>query len=294
MSTILELQQLCKNQPIAPIFERLKEEEKSDETALKLLLVINYVVLQRNLYARIGDTKLPKLLHELLGFHTFKSFTYYNYAGNVNFNGKFLQCKFGQCQFSGPYMIVLTHMAINHNAHYSTTKCLYCCRIDLKTHFENDSFQQCYETYSASDNISDMIEEATGVHDIIVEFYDTLKKCAETFGVCTQRKLHRFEAKGVAKSEQLSINGRGMSNEAVVYKPNPRLKRINIGMLNREFNKAKEALYVANGDMRFTDQVSKVLIYAFFNLFFSLFLMFDCFDFSPIHRLHLCQILMMS
>lgn len=83
-----------------------------------------------------------------------------------------------------------------------------------------------------------------------------LKECAETLGVCIRRQLHHFGAKGIAKTELLPMYyGRGISNEAVVYKLNPRFKHFDIGMLNRKFNKAKEALDGANGAMRFMEQV---------------------------------------
>lgn len=260
MCPISELQECLKNQPIAPIFEKLQDEEKNDENALKFMFIINYIALQMDLYRRISDSNQPKLLHELLGFHSYKSFTYYNYLGNDHFRDKNLQCKVGQCQFFGPYMKVLTHMAINHNKHCSTKLCAYCYRVELRTHFAESSFERCYANYLERDDISDVDAEATAVQIIIEDFYKALKKFAEAIGVCSKRQLHLFGAKGTAKIEQLSIiYGKGISKETIIYQHTPKLKDFDTDKLNEEFQKAKDALFVNNDTVPFIKQVHQTI-----------------------------------
>lgn len=258
MCLISELQEYLKNQPIASIFEKLQVDEKNDENALKFMFIINCIALQMDLYRRISDSNQPKLLHELLGFRSYKSFSYYNYLGNSHFREKNLQCKVGQCQFYGPYMLVLTHMAINHNKHCSSEMCAYCCRFDLKTHFAEDSFERCYENYLQRDDTWVVAIQANPIQDIIKDFYIKLKKCAEEVGVCILRKLYRFGAKGTAKVEKLSVHyGKGISNETIIYQINPKLKAYDTDILNEVFQRTNDILFGNNGPAPFMNQVHK-------------------------------------
>lgn len=246
MANILELQEYFQSQPIAPIFEILSDDEKNDETALKFMYIVHYVLLLKDLYGRIAN--IPKLLRELLGFTSYKSFTYYDYIKNSNFTDKNLKCKFGQCQFYGPYMLVLTHMAINHNKHFSTVLCAYCCRSDLKEHFEKNSFQDCYESYLKRDDIPDISAKTVVVNEIISDFYKELKICAEKLGVCSRRQLHYFAAKGVTKIEQLPrIYKKEMSDQAIIYQHNSKGKVFNKNELERLFKKACNNLHGNSG-----------------------------------------------
>lgn len=127
---------------IAPVFDKLREFEKNDETALKFMSIVDYDFVKGDLYDRIQATNQPKLLHELLGFHSYKSFVYYNYIDSVHFDEKYLKCR--NCEFFGPYALTLTHMAINHNIHNGFKQCAYCNHENLDKHFQENSFYGCY------------------------------------------------------------------------------------------------------------------------------------------------------
>lgn len=259
MAYILRLMEHLLTRPIAPMLEHLGETEKNDEIALKFMCVVDYDVTRQNLYERISDTKFPKLFNELLGFHSYKSFQYYDYVGNNHFSGKFLQCKFAQCQFFGPYALVLTHMAINHNMHYGFKLCAYCCRVELKMHLVIDgSFQRCYEQYLQRTEISDIVFEVSAVCAIIADFYDVMKECAKKLGVYTKRQLHNYAGKGYGTAEQLTKRyGGDISRQTIVFYPKLNGKSMSIDRLKHEFNIVMTDFYGACGPSRFRNEVSK-------------------------------------
>lgn len=258
MAYILRLMEHLLTRPIAPMLEHLGETEKNDEIALKFMCVVDYDVTRKSLYERISDTKFPKLFNELLGFHSYKSFQYYDYVGNNHFSGKFLQCKFAQCQFFGPYTLVLTHMAINHNMHYGFKLCAYCCRVELKMHLADGSFQRCHEQYLQRTDISDKVFEVGAVCAIIADFYDVMKECAKKFGVYTKRQLHNYAGKGYGTAEQLKKRyGGDISRETIVFHPKLNGKSISIDKLKHEFNNVMIAFYGASGPIRFRNEVSQ-------------------------------------
>lgn len=242
MSTISKLQQYLSQRPIAPIFAKLKEHEKNDEIALKFMCVIDYEATRIDLYARINGTNFPKLLHELLGFQSYTSFTYYDYSNNYCLRGNLLQCQFAQCQFIGPYTLTLTHMAVNHNMDVGSIICAYCHEKTLKDHlFVENSLAQCYKNYLLANEIPDV---DSGVHLIVVDFYEMLKECSKKLEVCTTRHLYRYVAKPYGQSEQLGRKyGNGLSRSIFVYQPKRKTKQFSIDKLNEEFISAMGALY---------------------------------------------------
>lgn len=261
MAYILRMLDHLSARPIGPIIGCLDENEENDETALRLMCIIDYELERRtNFYKRISETKLPKLLHELLGFHSYKSFQYYDYIGNCQFNRKYLHCKYGQCQFFGPYMLVMTHMAINHNMHCGIKLCAYCCHVELKLHFAENSFQKCYEKYLKREEISDIIVESSVIYEIISDFYNVIKDCSIRLGVRSRRQLHNYSGKGFGTAEQLAKNYGGyISKETIVFQPKLTGKPILIDQLNKEFHRVMIMFYGPTRSSQFKNEVSKKL-----------------------------------
>lgn len=160
------------NRRIAPILHN--STEKDDLIALKLMCIIDYYTEQGKLYSNIE--REPKLLTQLMQFKSYGSFTYYDCIVD-RVNGEcLLQCEF--CEFIGSYALVLTHMAINHNAHISNKMCAYCKRKDVVTHSEN-TLQNCYENYLKKHSL-----RVDGVKtEITFEFFKILKNIAKRLKV---------------------------------------------------------------------------------------------------------------
>lgn len=204
MYNIKLLKEYLSSRPISVVFDRLSDDEKNDETALIFMCIVDYEVAQNSLYARINSTNLPKLLHDLLGFSTYKSFVYYDYMNNFMLKDKNLQCS--HCQLFGPYALILTHMMINHNISNGYKLCIYCHNQELKSHFNNESvFQMCYENYLRKYEISEIVYESVTVQKIIKDFYCVLKKLSNSLGVRLGRQLHKYAGKGLGKPQDITI-----------------------------------------------------------------------------------------
>lgn len=246
MANILRLQEHLQSRPIAPIFANMKDHEKDDEIALKFMCVIDFEATKLNLYDRIKGTNLPKLVNGLLGFDSYKSFNYYDYRVNRSFRGKNLKCKFGQCRFFGPYALVLTHMAINHNMHFGMQLCGYCCKTKFREHIDEKSFEECYERYLRLEDISEIANEAIDVDEIILDFYDTLRKCCNRLNIRNVRQLHNYAGRGFGTPVQLGDDYDGDIPKVTLYQPKLRSKCISLANLNQAYNTAMKAFYGAN------------------------------------------------
>lgn len=117
---------LC-GRPIARIFEQSREKDTA--VALKLMCILDFHIDRSNLYTQIQATN-PKLLAQLMKFHTFASYRFFDYAVNKDFAKRILRCKF--CDLVGRHANILSHMAINHNCHIGLKMCVYCNRVELK------------------------------------------------------------------------------------------------------------------------------------------------------------------
>lgn len=154
--------------------------------------------------------------------------------------------------FFGPYALVLSHMAINHNMHFG-----FRCREELKTHIANRTLQGCYENYLRRDEISDIVVESPVIQKVIFDFYFVLKLISKRLSVCVRRQLHHYGGKGFATPEQLARSyGRGISRDAIVFQPKTTAKPIAIDKLNRDFKIVIEAFYGASRLSHFINQVS--------------------------------------
>lgn len=181
--------------PFAMILEQ--SSEKTNSIALQLMCIIDYYMEESHLYARIARIKCPKLLMQLMKFHTFAAFKYYDYRASRKIGDKILRCKF--CDLVGLYPLILTHMAVNHNAHIGLKSCAYCNRDELKMHFSNGSFDHCYEHYIRKHQVIKNDE----ICEIVTTYYGLIKGIAEKLNICTVRN-HAYAGTGYTSIEKIA------------------------------------------------------------------------------------------
>lgn len=200
-----------KKQPIASIYENCNEKDNS--IALILMCVVDFSIQRdaRNLYDRMKNVN-PKLMSQLLQFHSYSMFTYYDYQMNKTKLGKLVfQCS--HCQLIGPVACILTHLAINHNIHLPGSVCVYCKHKEFRRHFDDNTFDECYKKYILKNDI----KWDENVCSIIYDFYDVLKRLAVTLNVCVSRQ-HGYAAKGRASVEKLNQDyGKDFPTECTVF-----------------------------------------------------------------------------
>lgn len=197
-----ELKSHLLQRSFANVFNNLRnQDEKNNPIALLLMCALDFEVEKRKLYARIANTQCPKLLLDLMGFRTYKSFFYYEYQNHGQLESKYLKCKF--CELYGPYVLILTHMTINHDEHIGLVMCAYCDQTELKDHFRNGSIQACYEQYLQKPDVADVIGDDL-IPKIVTEFYGCLKFLSIKLGVHTRRILHIFTGSGFGKIEPIA------------------------------------------------------------------------------------------
>lgn len=216
MNEIARIATHLRGRPIAEIFEECSEE--NNIFALKFLCILDFELSRLGLYTKINAIKLthPKTLKLLMRFHTFASFNYYDYAVKKKAIGsRILQCKF--CPLVAPYAFILTHMAINHNAHIGMKMCVYCNSVELEQHFADNTLEQCYQNYMQKIDGHDF-EWNDNVSEIVLNFFGMLKKLSKKFGICSFRRK-QFKGHGYGYVEQLNQNyGDDFPNKCTVFK----------------------------------------------------------------------------
>lgn len=175
-----------RTRPIAPILEQ--SNEKENLIALKVMYILDYETERIKLYERMQSVNSNTLLTQLMQFHTFQSFKFYDYIVKRELKQYVLRCT--MCGLLGPYASILSHMAINHDVHIGLKMCLFCDRVELQKHFDNNSLERCYRNYLREQ----LINEETNVCQIMTDFYDMLRKISEKFSIITIRN-HNYAAK---------------------------------------------------------------------------------------------------
>lgn len=227
--------------PIAPIFE--SSHERNDGTALKFMCLVDYYVAEHKFYDEF--VKYPKLMAQLLRFHSYRSFVFYSYPAIRTISGLLLQCKF--CELTGPYSHILTHMAINHNAHIGLKQCAYCNRTQLTEHIQNGTLATCYQHYLTIHGID---PKAVDV-DILNKFYKLLKNISSALDVVIPRS-EAFAGIGYRKTVDIErLYGPDFPTTCTVYSPKNTGKRINVDKLNHMFGTVISFMYGGNGLSRF-------------------------------------------
>ncbi|XP_055297568.1 uncharacterized protein LOC129566057 [Sitodiplosis mosellana] len=258
---IKRLKEYLSSRPISVVLDKLSDDEKNDEIALKFMSIVDYELERKNLYTRIRSTNLPKMLQELLGFKSYKSFAYYEYINNSKLDGKNVQCPY--CQLFGPYASMLTHLAINHNISIGYKICFYCHHWELKDHFDSESsLQICYENYLQQHEISDIVRDSFAVHQIIKDFYSVIKQLSVSLGVVTQRQIHRYAGKGLGKPEEINVeHGDDLSSTTTAYKqkaPRKIISTIPKNKLNKMFVVAITAMCGGEALFKFMEESSSI------------------------------------
>lgn len=244
-STVQHLQ----NRQFAPIFN--ESDEQTNPIALKLMCVVDYGMQRWHLYDSIKKSNSPKLLQQLLQFRSYGAFKYYDYQAPMG--KRVLQCKF--CNLNGPYGLILTHMAINHNAHIGMTTCNYCNTNDLKKHIDQNSLDECYANYIRRNGV----EVNETINKIVVEFYTMLKLLSAKLNIITVRN-HLFSGKGYAAPGRLDHDyGNDIDVNITVYTsrtPANKKKTIlgHLNELDREFQRVISNLYGGNNASRLMQQ----------------------------------------
>lgn len=224
--------------PIARILNQ--SNENNDSIALRLMCIIDYYMEERHLYSRIAKTQCPKLLVQLLKFHTFVSFKYYDYRASRKVGDNVLRCKF--CDLVGPYTYILTHMAINHNAHIGLKMCAYCNREELKTHFNNETFDKCYNHYLQRH----VVTRDDEIFEIVASFYALIKEISEKLNVCTVRN-HAYAGTGYTAIEKIAHKyGRDFPTDCIIFQQRNFEKPIRDETLQKEFVRVISFMYGGN------------------------------------------------
>lgn len=121
--------------------------------------------------------------------------------------------------------------------------CVYCKHKEFKAHFDNGTFDECYNNYIAKN----LIEWDEVVCGIIRVFYDTLKEISKKLG-----------AKGVPKVEKLSQNYGDdfpmvtvFHRKAQQFKVNTKNVSVKLAALLKEYDYVISFLYGGNKTSRF-------------------------------------------
>lgn len=229
-----------RRRPIARIFEQCRE--KDNDAALKLMCILDYGTERLDLYTKIQAAS-PKFLAQLMQFYTFASFKFYNYLVKKEIGARILRCKF--CDLIGPYANILSHMAINHNAHIGVKMCVYCNRTELDKHFEDKTLDECYQKYVERVKIYDD-EWHSNVCEIVAKFYGMLRKLSKKLDICSNRNKC-FTGRGYGAVENLNQSyGNDFPSQCMVFKqqPHKNVKDLSTALgLDGEFKRVMSHFY---------------------------------------------------
>lgn len=236
--------QHLQKRPFVRIFENSRE--KNNINALKLMCILDFHTEHSGLYAKIGQSSLPKLQSNLLQFREFHKFKYYNYRVDPRIRDRVLQCKF--CELIGPYTYILTHMTINHNVHMGLKMCVYCKHKELNIHFNDRSIEMCYQRYLQRHEIVESTIDKN-VCEIVGDFYRMLKVLSKQLNTYCSRD-HRFTGHGHRRVEKLNDDyGNDFPREVTVFRQNNDTT-LHSSSLDQEFKRIISILYGGNNASR--------------------------------------------
>lgn len=224
---VSKLLEYLNGRKIAPIVN--KSTEKANETALKLMCVIDQKLEEENVYDEMDGS--PKLLKQLLNFHSFSKFHFYKYQPLERFN-HILTCK--HCSLQGPYYLMLSHMALSHGSNIGAKMCLWCNEKDMLEHVKNGNLITCYENYLKKEDLEDVAYPS-----VIVKFYEIIEKLAVSLGVLTNRKPN-YAGRGQAAKEKLYFDDDDIDPEVIVHRHRLPQSTINLHVLNEKYGKIME------------------------------------------------------
>lgn len=245
---IEQLIEYLQKQPIAPILAESKE--KDDTTALKLMCVVDHYTAKNDHYKKMANN--PKLIKQLLKFNSYSHFKYYDCRVQSGLENYVLKCKF--CELIGPYAVIMSHMATNHNAHVSHTICAFCSRKDLKEHLKTDTLNQCYREYQTKYDINEnVLDEKVKIVD---EFYALLKQLAKALDVTIFRN-ELFTGVGQRRLESIKHPIPAFPTTCTVFKQLNKNKPINETKLEHYFSLFISYRFGGNGLSRLCSPVDQ-------------------------------------
>lgn len=231
-----KLREHLEKRPFAPILEYSKE--KDNLNALKLMCVLDYYVAERNLYDKIKPH--PKLLHQLLNFHSYVTFKYYDCRVS-NLQKYQLKCSF--CELVCPYNLMLAHMAVSHNSHISLKQCSFCKRSSLEDHLSSNSLDTCYNKYLKQHDVNDKNNQ---INKIVIDFYSLAANLAKQLDVVISR-VGTFTGNGYKRKENINHPISGLSKNCIVFEQRKVNKTIHNKKLDPIFERVVEYLFGGNG-----------------------------------------------
>lgn len=237
-----KLIEYLKKRPIAPIL--VGSKEKNDLKALKLMCVVDYYAEKHGHFKEIR--KFPKLMHQLLNFRSYSNFQYYDCHVNSGIGARLLQCK--SCELVGPYALIMTHMAVNHNQHVSLTRCAFCSREYLSAHIQNDSLDGCYLEYMHKRGVTVISDDQRNIH---IEFNKLLKDLSRALNVLITR-TESFAGTGYRSIEPVQRKIPDFPRTCTVSKTKTSNKRVDDSKLDDYFRLVISYIFGGNGISRLT------------------------------------------
>lgn len=217
--------------------------------ALKLMCIIDYLLETKHLYPEIlGE---PKLSEQLLRFHNFEQFHYYEYKlSDFPFGDWVLACQC--CEFIAPYKYTLEHMVLSHNRHLSAELCHWCGQHELREHTQYDTLSQCFHNYY----FNKLGSYAGAQHNILIKnVFTQFRWLASKLGVKTYRNTSYRASKSTVK-EMLATGANDnadIAKEIFVTKTQIRtVKTIKLNQLDVLFQKAMDHFQI---DVRSVQQL---------------------------------------
>lgn len=198
----------------APVVRELSIEQQNCERALKLMCIVDHKIEKEDLYQELEKYKLP--IVKLMKFD-FCLFKYYDYQQLQRTKSCLLKCRY--CDLVAEYSFILTHMAINHCAHFGLKMCAYCNDIDLSAHTVA-SFEKCRDNYYIRNGIKRNFECY-----LVKIFYEALEDVADKIGAVVKRNKAYVGVAQAAIEAQIKLHGHQFPQLSVEFSSN--CKKIN-------------------------------------------------------------------
>lgn len=180
----------------APVMRELSIEQQNCERALKLMCIVDHKIEKENLYQELEKYKLP--IVKLMKFD-YCLFKYYDYQQLQRTKSCLLKCRY--CGLVAEYSFILTHMAINHCAHFGLKVCAYCNDVDLSAHTVA-SFEKCRDNYYTQNGIERNFESY-----LVKIFYEALEDVADKIGAVVKRNKGYVGVAQAAIQTQIKLHG---------------------------------------------------------------------------------------
>lgn len=227
-------------QKIGLVLHQLPEIEKHCAVGLKVMCIIDYYAKKEGVYNAIELNRFgSKFLMNLLRFPAFCTFNYAEYKSDRINDRLLLACK--HCKIVGPYLYILSHMAISHNDNVDLKMCNYCNEVTMDEHFKKKTLDACYEKYKEENSIVQNLVQLVK-NSVIKKFYDIVNDIAKDLKVRKERPQSYVGAASLNKSRLDLVIGHETTTCS-----DTNVKIINMEGLQRKFDSVIEKMYNGNG-----------------------------------------------